>query len=138
FVHLDNVDHAGHSYGAASNQYLQALATVDAQLGQLLDAVRGRSSYAREDWLVLVTTDHGHTDAGGHGGNTLPERQTFLVASGGGLPAGSVRYDVRMPDVAVTALAHLGVPIDPAWGLDGRPLTVASTDPFDTLRPALG
>ena len=25
-------------------------------------------------------------------------------------------------DVAVTALAHLGFEIDPAWGLDGRPL----------------
>ncbi|MGX9919697.1 alkaline phosphatase family protein [Streptomyces sp. NPDC002248] len=138
FVHLDNVDHAGHSYGAASSQYLAALATADAQLGQLLGAVRGRATYAQEDWLLLVTTDHGHTDPGGHGGNTLPERQTFLVASGGGLPAGSVRYDVRMPDVAATALAHLGVPIDPAWGLDGRPLAQSSGDPFDTLRPALG
>ncbi|SCD40309.1 Type I phosphodiesterase / nucleotide pyrophosphatase [Streptomyces sp. SolWspMP-sol7th] len=89
FVHLDNVDHAGHSYGAASSQYLAALATADAQLGQLLGAVRGRATYAQEDWLLLVTTDHGHTDPGGHGGNTLPERQTFLVASGGGLPPGA-------------------------------------------------
>jgi hypothetical protein len=27
---------------------------------------------------------------------------------------------VEIVDVAVTALAHLGVAIDPAWGLDGK------------------
>ncbi|MGW1725781.1 alkaline phosphatase family protein [Streptomyces sp. NPDC002306] len=137
FVQLDNIDHAGHSYGAASAQYLAAIAGADAQVGQLVAAVKARATYAAESWLIMVTADHGHTDAGGHGGSTLPERQTFLIATGPTLAPGSVRYDVKMPDVAASALAHLGVPLDPAWGLDGRPVQQPGADDFDALRPQL-
>lgn len=138
FVHLDNVDHAGHSHGAASKQYLDAIHGVDTQVGQLVAAVRGRATHASEDWLIMITADHGHTDAGGHGGSSAAERQTFLIASGGSVTPGSTRYDIRMPDVAASALAHLGIAVDPAWGLDGRPLQQPVPDAFDTLRPQLG
>ncbi|QKW06712.1 alkaline phosphatase family protein [Streptomyces sp. NA04227] len=137
FVHLDNVDHAGHASGAASQAYLDALAGADAQVGRILDAVKSRATYGTEDWLIMITADHGHTDGGGHGGSSWAERQTFLIASGGTLAAGSVRHDVKMPDVAATALAHLGVPIDPAWGLDGRPVQQPRPDDFDALRDKL-
>ncbi|MER5299753.1 alkaline phosphatase family protein [Streptomyces lasiicapitis] len=137
FVQLDNIDHAGHSDGAASQAYLDAIRTADGQVGQMLDAVASRASYGDEDWLIMITADHGHTDAGGHGGSSWPERQTFLIARGGGATAGSVRHDVRMPDVAVSALAHLGVAVDPAWGLDGRAFQQPSPDDFDALRATL-
>ncbi|MFJ2514812.1 alkaline phosphatase family protein [Streptomyces griseoviridis] len=138
FVHLDNIDHAGHSHGAASTQYLDAVRTADAQVGEIVAAVKGRPRYAAEDWLIMVTADHGHTDAGGHGGSTLQERQTFLIATGPTLSAGSVRHDVKMPDVAASALAHLGIAIDPAWNLDGRPVQQPAPDDFDALRGQLG
>ncbi|MEU5537096.1 alkaline phosphatase family protein [Streptomyces sp. NPDC020362] len=137
FVHLDNIDHAGHSYGAASQQYLDAIHGADAQVGQIVAAVKSRPAYADEDWLIMVTADHGHTDPGGHGGSTLQERQTFLIATGPTLAAGSVRYDVKMPDVAASALAHLGIAIDPAWDLDGRPVQQPAPDDFDALRGRL-
>ncbi|MEU6844748.1 alkaline phosphatase family protein [Streptomyces sp. NPDC046716] len=137
FLQLDNVDHAGHSYGAASQQYLDAIHGVDGQVGQLVDAVKSRSTYAAEDWLIMVTADHGHTDAGGHGGSTWPERQTFMIAVGGTVTAGSTRYDVKMPDIAASALAHLGIALDPAWGLDGRPVQQPRPDDFDGLRAKL-
>ncbi|MFE6719191.1 alkaline phosphatase family protein [Streptomyces albidoflavus] len=136
-VHLDNIDHAGHSDGAASEAYLAAVRTADAQIGEMVAAVAARPSYAAEDWLIMVTSDHGHTPAGGHGGNTLAERQTFLIARGGGVPAGTTRHDVRMPDVAASALHHLGIAIPDAWELDGRPLQTPVSDAFDTLRPEL-
>lgn len=138
FVQLDNVDHAGHSYGAAGPQYLDAIHGVDSQVGQMVAAVKSRASYPNEDWLIMITADHGHTDPGGHGGSSWPERQTFLIATGPTLAAGSVRYDVKMPDVAASALAHLGIAIDPAWGLDGRPVQQPAPDDFDALRPQLG
>ncbi|MFE9607076.1 alkaline phosphatase family protein [Streptomyces sp. NPDC006012] len=137
FVHLDNIDHAGHTYGAASPQYLDAVHTADAQVGQLVTAVKSRATYGNEDWLIMITADHGHTDAGGHGGSSSPERQTFLIATGPTLAAGSTRYDVKMPDVAASALAHLGIAIDPAWQLDGRPVQQPQPDDFDALRPRL-
>ncbi|MCX5200980.1 alkaline phosphatase family protein [Streptomyces sp. NBC_00237] len=137
FVHLDNVDHAGHASGNASQAYLDALHGVDTQVGEIVAAVKSRATYGDEDWLIMITADHGHTATGGHGGDSWDERQTFLIASGGGLPAGVTRHDVKMPDVAVSALHHLGVAVDPAWGLDGRAVQQAVPDAFDSLRGSL-
>ncbi len=134
FVYLGEIDVAGHSYGAASQQYLDAVGRVDKLIGQLLTAVQNRPTYAQENWKVLVTTDHGHTNSGGHGGSTIQERGTFVIAKGAGIPAGSVRNDVRLVDVAATALAQVGVS---GAGLDGVPLDAPDDDPFDTLRPNL-
>ncbi|MFD3803282.1 alkaline phosphatase family protein [Streptomyces sp. NPDC058619] len=134
FVYLGEIDHAGHTSGAASQEYLNAVARVDVLIGKLLTAVQNRPTYAQENWKVLVTTDHGHTNGGGHGGSSIAERGTFVIARGAGIPAGSVREDVRLVDVAATALAHVGVS---AAGLDGVPLNAPDSDPFDTLRPAL-
>ncbi|MEV0319063.1 alkaline phosphatase family protein [Streptomyces sp. NPDC050658] len=137
FVQLDNIDHAGHDSGAASQAYLDAIHGADSQVGQIVDAVKSRATYGEEDWLIMVTADHGHTDPGGHGGSSWAERQTFMIAAGGTVTAGSVRHDVRMPDIAASALAHLGVAIDPAWGLDGRPIQQPTPDDFDALRAKL-
>ncbi|WP_435862276.1 alkaline phosphatase family protein [Streptomyces lavendulae] len=134
FVYLGEIDHAGHTSGAASQEYLNAIGRVDALVGKLLTAVQNRPTYAQENWKVLVTTDHGHTDAGGHGGSTIQERGTFVIAKGAGIPAGSVRTDVKLVDVAATALAQVGVG---TAGIDGVPLTTPGNDPFDTLRPVL-
>ncbi|MER6256654.1 alkaline phosphatase family protein [Streptomyces sp. NPDC001584] len=134
FVYLGEIDAAGHSYGAASQQYLDTIARVDTLVGQLLTAVKNRPAYAQENWKILVTTDHGHTDSGGHGGSTIQERGTFVIAKGAGIPAGSVRADVRLADVAATALAQVGVS---GSGLDGVPLNAPDDDPFDALRPNL-
>ncbi|MEV8319819.1 alkaline phosphatase family protein [Streptomyces sp. NPDC059900] len=137
FVQLDDIDHAGHNSGAASQAYLDAIHGADARVGQIVDAVRSRPAYGTEDWLIMITADHGHTDPGGHGGSSRPERQTFMIATGGTVTPGSVRHDVRMPDIAASALAHLGIAIDPAWGLDGRPVQQPAPDAFDALRDRL-
>ncbi|WP_330330622.1 alkaline phosphatase family protein [Streptomyces sp. NBC_00536] len=134
FVYFGEIDHAGHAAGAASQEYLDTIGRVDKLIGQLLTAVQARPTYGQENWKILVTTDHGHTDAGGHGGSTIQERGTFVIAKGAGIPAGSVRSDVRLVDVAATALQQVGVS---TAGLDGVPLNAPDSDPFDTLRPAL-
>ncbi|MFJ7493678.1 alkaline phosphatase family protein [Streptomyces sp. NPDC097727] len=137
FVHLDEVDGAGHSSGSASDAYLKALNTADTQVGRLLDAVTSRPTYADEDWLVVVTADHGHTPTGGHGGNTPLERGTFVIARGKGIEPGSVRDDVKITDIAPTVLRHEGVATDPAWNLDGTSLAELKPDAFDALRGSL-
>ncbi|WP_371098379.1 alkaline phosphatase family protein [Streptomyces sanglieri] len=137
FVHLDEVDGAGHSSGSAGDAYLKALNTADGQIGRLLDAVTSRPTYAKEDWLVVVTADHGHTPTGGHGGNTPLERGTFVIAQGKGIRPGSVRDDVRITDIAPTVLRHESVATDPAWNLDGTSLAELKPDAFDSLPPSL-
>ncbi|MFE6050459.1 alkaline phosphatase family protein [Kitasatospora sp. NPDC056446] len=137
FLHFDGIDEAGHAHGGAGADYLAAIHTVDALVGQVVQAVKSRPTYGSEDWLIVVTTDHGHTDAGGHGGNSANERQTFLIADGTGYTPGSRRYDVKPVDIAPTVLKHEGVPVDPAWKLDGQPIDEITPDAFDALRPVL-
>ncbi|MFI6323282.1 alkaline phosphatase family protein [Nonomuraea sp. NPDC050556] len=131
FVYLGNIDIAGHNSGAASKGYLDAIKASDAQIGRLLAAVRARPTYASERWTVIVATDHGHTDAGGHGGSTIEERRTFVLASGPGIAAGATPRDTRLVDVTATVFTQLKLPV-PA-GLDSRFVGTRAGDPFDAL-----
>ncbi|WP_407358058.1 alkaline phosphatase family protein [Microbacterium sp. LTA6] len=137
FVHLDEVDGAGHSVGTNGPAYATALQRADQQIGQMLDAIRNRPTYANEEWLVVVTADHGHRPTGGHGGNSLAERKTFVIAAGPGIPAGVTRHDVKIVDIAPLVLGANGIATDAGWDLDGRPLDALVPDAFDSLRPQL-
>jgi predicted AlkP superfamily pyrophosphatase or phosphodiesterase len=120
FVYLGSPDEASHEAHSIGVEYQDAIAMADVLVGRLLDAVRARPTYPGEDWLVLMSTDHGRRADGDHGGDTPEERTIFLLASGPSVQPGAIPDSARVVDVAVTALAHLGVPIDEAWALDGH------------------
>ncbi len=120
FVYLGNADETSHQTGSIGTPYREAIATADMQVGMLVDAVRARPTYGSENWLILVSTDHGRTDEGGHGGGTPVEMTTFILVSGPAAAIGTVQGESFIVDVAVTALTHMGIAIDPAWELDGR------------------
>ncbi|MFD0272972.1 alkaline phosphatase family protein [Kitasatospora sp. NPDC127111] len=128
FVYLGAVDETAHFLGCGE-EYRASMRTADERLGRLLDAVRGRADYAQEAWTVIVVTDHGHVDAGGHGGRTVEERTAWVACAGPGIPAAPPVGEIRHPDVAAQVYAALGRPIDPHWTLDGRPFPVAEPVP---------
>ncbi|MFI7407967.1 alkaline phosphatase family protein [Streptomyces sp. NPDC049627] len=137
FVYFGATDEAGHATGPLSPAYDRALLMQDAHLGRLLEAIDARRSEpgrADERWTVLVTTDHGHLDTGGHGGGTRAEREVFVVLAEPGLPAGTRLRAPRLIDIAPTVLDRLGIPVDPAWGLPGRILP-GSTSPTSAPTP---
>ncbi len=124
FVYLGDTDEVAHELGPLCPEYAEALLVQDTFLGRFLDAVRARPSYGQERWTVLVTTDHGHVDEGGHGGTSEQERTVFVIANRLGADLGGRSLGAaRLVDVAPTALAELGITADPGWGLDGVPLT---------------
>lgn len=123
FVYLGNPDETSHEHGSIGAEYRSAIALADRHVGVVLSALRGRPTYASEDWLVLVSTDHGRRADGGHGGNSPEETTTLVIASGAGARGAPPPEPVFIVDVAATALAHLGIGLEPAWALDGRPLT---------------
>ncbi|MBP1999640.1 hypothetical protein J2Z69_000659 [Paenibacillus shirakamiensis] len=121
FIDFDGVDEAGHSYGFSPiiSQYKNAIHTVDGQIGTILSAIKSRSTYNQEEWLILLSTDHGGKLTG-HGGNSAEERTIFYIANGPGTTKGQLTGTVNQADVMVTALNYLGVPISSAWNLDGK------------------
>lgn len=120
FVYIGNPDETSHETGSIGEPYREAIAAADVLVGRLVAAIEARPTYDNEDWLILVSTDHGRTEDGGHGGETVEERTIFYLASGPSAQVGALSEAPAVADVAVTALAHLGLEIDEAWGLDGR------------------
>jgi hypothetical protein len=113
FVYFGRVDEVGHDLNPLSPQYTSAIEAMDKQVGQVVQAIRSRATYAQEDWLILMSTDHGHVDKGGHGGPSKVERNIFVLANGPNVAHQTLPDDTEIVDVGVTALAHLGVAIDP-------------------------
>lgn len=63
-----------------SPQYAASLARLDAHLARLAAEVERLAAESGDDWLLIaVTSDHGHVDAGGHGGDSDIERESFVV-----------------------------------------------------------
>ncbi len=120
FVYLGDIDVVAHETNSRSPQYKAAIEWADTRVGLLLQAVRERPTYDREDWLILMSTDHGRDDAGGHGGTSPSETTIFFLASGPSVEPGTRDCPPEIVDVAVTALAHMGLGPDPAWNLDGQ------------------
>jgi hypothetical protein len=79
-VNFKGVDAAGDQYGfdASIPQYMQAISTADSYVGELLAAVESRASIKDEDWLIVISSDHGGT-LSGHGGNEYESRNIFTV-----------------------------------------------------------
>lgn len=78
-VYVEGVDEAGHRYGAAAPEYRDAIATADEHVRYLVKAVAERYEQLGEEWLIVVTTDHGHKPEGGHGEDETDVRRSFLL-----------------------------------------------------------
>jgi len=84
FVYFCGADEVGHVRGVVDNHYLEAITRIDNMVAQLEFAVAHRAIENGEQWLIVLTTDHGHVDAGGHGGDSEQERASFVIAVGRG------------------------------------------------------
>ncbi len=123
FLYFGNVDETGHQKGFHPTvpEYVAAIEEVDAHIGDVLRTIERRPTYADEDWLILVGTDHGGLNKDHAKGHNTPEiRKVFLIVSGRSAERGLIESPTYQVDLPVTALAHLGVAADPKWKLDGR------------------
>jgi predicted AlkP superfamily pyrophosphatase or phosphodiesterase len=126
FVYFGQVDGVGHGGGGGrfspdNDAYLASIIAVDGLVGKVLEAMRARSKFAEENWLVLATTDHGGTGKS-HGGQTPEERTVWMVASGGAMAKGAVlEGSISHTAFVPAAFRHLGVPILPEWGMKAAP-----------------
>lgn len=77
FTHLDEVDGAGHACGWCE-RYETTLSSTDVHLGRIMAAIDQREINFNEEWLVMIISDHGHLQNGGHGGDSLAERTSVI------------------------------------------------------------
>ena len=82
FTIFEYCDEYGHGYGFWNDtpEYKEAFRLSNEMSVALIDAVKSRATYAQEDWLFLITSDHGGY-ARGHGGEKLMERMMFIITN---------------------------------------------------------
>lgn len=123
-VYLGQIDETGHAKGFHPSvpEYVAAIERVDAHIGEVLAAVAARPDIKNEEWLVIVTTDHGGAGTGHGDGQQNPDiRQVFLIVSGSHLDKTDAERQTFIVDGVATALTWLNIPLDPAWKIDGAP-----------------
>ncbi|WP_456867165.1 alkaline phosphatase family protein [Galbibacter sp. BG1] len=82
WVYLEFSDDMGHGFGD-SKQLYDAITFEDELIGKIMDAVAYREANNNEEWLLIITTDHGRTAKDGkhHGGQSDRERSTWIATN---------------------------------------------------------
>jgi predicted AlkP superfamily pyrophosphatase or phosphodiesterase len=126
WVYLEYTDDMGHRYGTGQKQN-EAVSFLDVQIGKIWDAIEYRQQHFNEDWLILVTTDHGRDSVTGrnHGGQSTRERTTWVFMNAKKVNSYFDKYQPAITDFLPTMARHLGVdiPVSRQRELDGVPLT---------------
>jgi predicted AlkP superfamily pyrophosphatase or phosphodiesterase len=119
WVYLQYTDDIGHKYGN-STEMEYAVKEADRQVGELWEAIKYRQDTFNEEFLLLVTTDHGRATGGfHHGGQTEEERGIWMVSS---RPLNQrFGQNPAIVDVFPTVASYLDIPISKnhAMELDG-------------------
>jgi hypothetical protein len=113
WIHFSGSDWSGHHYGGASEEYRQFAREIDARIGKIAAAMDLDSS------VLIVNSDHGHIDTGGHGGWEEEVIVAPLLIVGEGINPGSYG-EVEQAKIAPTVAALLGTAM-PAHN-QGQPL----------------
>ena len=118
--YVDLPDHAGHRHGyyPYSEQYQEAVRESDRHVGEVLSAIAARPTFAEEDWLIVVTSDHGGWERA-HGHMSTQCYTVPLIVAGRRVAQGRIPGVPHNYDVAPTVLAHFGVDVSKI-GFDGK------------------
>lgn len=111
WVYLEYTDDMAHRFGD-SDSFYDAVRIADRQFGKIWSAIQDRESRFNEDWLIVITTDHGRDAATGrgHGGQSERERSTWIVTNADSL---NERFYQRpgVVDIMPSICNHLGIPL---------------------------
>ncbi|HTM68651.1 MAG TPA: alkaline phosphatase family protein [Candidatus Binatia bacterium] len=112
FIHLTDIDAAGHAYGWMSERQRQAAAKIDRELAELANCMHESEERGGPPIFLIVTADHG-----GHGRTHGTAADTdhhvpWMVLGPGVRTDHRLAAPVRLMDTAPTAVRLLG--LDPA------------------------
>ena len=115
YMHLNQVDSAGHSFGYNKQPYARAISRIDTLIGRLYAAYDAADM--ADDTLFIFCTDHGHRyaqDGTGHGGNSEVERTVTFAVAGKTVISGKPGKYVNT-DLAPIVSYALGVKANKNW-----------------------
>jgi hypothetical protein len=125
WVYLEYTDDMGHMHGD-SPEFYTAVKMMDKQIGKLWDAITYRQQHFPEDWMIVITTDHGRDEktGRGHGGQSARQRGTWMVTNYKDLNTYAHYYEPAIVDIMPTMARYLNVtiPVATAREVDGMPL----------------
>jgi hypothetical protein len=124
WVYLEYTDDMGHRYGD-SPQFYRAVEMLDGEVGKMLDAIAWRRRKYRENWLLILTTDHGRSEADGkdHGGQSPRQRTTWMASNYAHLNEYAQCYEPAIVDIlpSISRFMNFPVPEDVLRETDGVP-----------------
>ncbi len=106
FVQLDSVDHAAHTHGGLSDEYLTAPRRADTLVGSIYNAIASHG--LMKNSLFILVADHGEAWHG-HGGRTREESSAVLAVAGKTVNQVQLGIDAHNRDVSAIALHALGI-----------------------------
>ncbi len=125
WVYLEYTDDMGHKYGD-SPQFYKAVKYADDYVGQVWQAIQYREKNFNEDWLIIITTDHGRTakTGKGHGGQSDRERAGWIFTNAKNLNGYFKNNHASIVDIfpTISRFMNLQIPLETARELDGVPL----------------
>lgn len=134
WVYLEYSDDMGHKYGD-SEQFTKALSYVDNQIGKVWEAIEYRKKNFKEDWLIVITTDHGRDAKTGknHGGQSDRERTTWIATNAKPLNNYFQENQPAIVDIMPTMARFMGlkIPAENLVEMDG----VALINPISVANP---
>jgi hypothetical protein len=120
-VHLPEPVRAGEAGGWNSKVYRDALKTIDAAMGSVLDLYKELGLFNRTTILVTSLNDMGTGQANDNGQQTAPAPHVLWLASGAGIKAGhTITQPVSILDTGATVLRTLGLETYTEW--DSHPV----------------
>jgi predicted AlkP superfamily pyrophosphatase or phosphodiesterase len=122
WLYLEYTDDMGHRHGDGPDMK-QAITFMDRQIGRVWNAVQFRQQKYPEDWLIIVTTDHGRDSVTGrsHGGQSTRERTTWIATDAKDLNHYHRDGTPAIVDILPTIVRFMNIPIprDISMELDG-------------------
>lgn len=114
WVYLQHTDDAGHQHGD-SEPFFAAVRQADALVGRIWEAVQARQAMG-EDWMIVVTTDHGRDPltGKGHGRQSARERTTWIATNTPRLGPRFTDGTLAIVDITPSLLQHLRIAAPPA------------------------
>ena len=112
FVYFGSPDNAGHSFGYGSKEHLIQIGVVDKYIGRIYNKLV--SMEMSDDTLFIVTTDHGGTPEGQHGGSS-PEEMNIMVAAAGKTVVKGEIGPMEIRDIPAIIAYALNIEKSPTW-----------------------